>query len=96
MVALTWVADVGRVVRETAALTDRGFGGNLVLEWGQHRRLEEALEAGLRIVSMTWGDPAPYVERVHDAGGLFVHTIGSADEARRAVACGVDVIVAQG
>lgn len=96
MVALTWVADVAGVVRETAALTDRPFGGNLVLEWDQHRRLGQALEAGLRIVSLTWGDPAAYVERVHDAGALLMHTVGSADEARRAVACGVDVIVAQG
>ena len=96
MVALTWVADVANVVRETAALTERPFGGNLVLEWDQHRRLEQALEAGLRIVSLTWGDPAAYVERVHDAGALLMHTVGSADEARRAAACGVDVIVAQG
>jgi nitronate monooxygenase len=96
MVALTWVADVGSVVREAAALTNLPFGGNLVLEWDQRRRLEAALEAGLRIVSLTWGDPAAYVERVHDAGALVMHTVGSADEARRAAACGVDVIVAQG
>ena len=96
MVALTWVADVAGVIRGTAALTSRPFGGNLVLAWDQHRRLGQALEAGLRIVSLTWGDPAAYVDRVHDAGGLVLHTVGSAEEARRAVACGVDVIVAQG
>lgn len=95
-VALTWAADLAATIRETAALTGRPFGGNLVLEWDQHRRLDEALEAGLRIVSLTWGDPAPYVDRVHDAGGLVLHTVGSVEEARRAVACGVDVIVAQG
>ena len=33
---------------------------------------------------------------VHDAGGLVLHTVGSAEEARRAVGCGVDIIVAQG
>ena len=95
-VALTWVADAGAVVRATAALSERPFGGNLVLESDQHRRLDEALEAGLRVVSLTWGDPTPYVERVHDAGGLLMHTVSSADEARRAAASGVDVIVAQG
>ena len=46
------------MVRETAALTDRPFGGNLVLTSDQHRRLDEALEAGMRIVSLFWGDPA--------------------------------------
>jgi nitronate monooxygenase len=95
-VALTWAADVAAILRDTAQLTDRPFGGNLVLQWDQHRRLDQALEAGLRIVSLTWGDPSPYVERVHDAGALVIHTVGSAEEARRAVASGVDVIVAQG
>jgi NAD(P)H-dependent flavin oxidoreductase YrpB (nitropropane dioxygenase family) len=56
MVALSWVADVSGVIGETSALTGRPFGGNLVLAWDQHRRLDQALEAGLRIVSLTWGD----------------------------------------
>jgi len=94
--ALSWSSDVAALVRETSALTNRPFGGNLVLEWDQHARLDAALDAGLRIVSLTWGDPAPYVPAVHDAGGVVLHTVGSADEARRAVAAGVDVVVAQG
>jgi nitronate monooxygenase len=96
MVTLTWSADVGAVVRETAALTTRPFGGNLVLTDDRHRRLDDALDAGLRIVSIMWGDPNGYVEPVHDAGGIVMHTVGSAEEARRSVAAGVDVIVAQG
>ena len=69
MVTLTWSDDAGAVVRETAALTARPFGGNLVLTEDQHRRLDQALEAGLRIVSFMWGDPSGYIEPVHDAGG---------------------------
>jgi hypothetical protein len=42
------------------------------------------------------GDPDSYVDSVHDAGGLVLHTVGSAEEARRAVRCGVDIVVAQG
>jgi nitronate monooxygenase len=96
MVTLTWSEDAGAVVRETAALTTRPFGGNLVLAEDQHQRLDQALEAGLRIVSFMWGDPGDYVKRVHEAGGIVLHTVGTAEEARRAVASGVDVIVAQG
>jgi nitronate monooxygenase len=96
MVTLTWSADAGAVIRETAALTARPFGGNLVLTEDHHRRLDQALEAGLRIVSFMWGDPSDYIESVHDAGGIVMLTVGSAAEARRAVASGVDVIVAQG
>ncbi len=96
MLALTWSTPAGDVVRDTAALTDRPFGGNLILASDQHRRLDEALEAGLRIVSLMWGDPAGYVEQVHDADGVVLHTVRSAEEARRAAASGVDVVVAQG
>ena len=96
MITLTWSADVGATVRDTAALTARPFGGNLVLTEDRHRRLDQALEAGLRIVSFLWGDPSTYIKRVHDAGGVVLHTVGSAEEARRAVAAGADVIVAQG
>ena len=47
-------------------------------------------------MSFFLGDPAGYVQQVHDADGLVLSTVGSAEEARRAVASGVDVIVAQG
>jgi nitronate monooxygenase len=96
MPTLTWSQDVGAVIRETAALTARPFGGNLVLTEDRHRRLDQALEAGLRIVSFFLGDPSGYVGPVHEAGGIVLHTVGSAEEARRAVASGVDVVVAQG
>ena len=59
-------------------------------------RVDQALSAGLRVVSLIWGDPCSYVDVVHDAGGLVMHTVGSAEEARRAAGCGVDIVVAQG
>jgi nitronate monooxygenase len=93
---LSWSDDAGEVVRATAALTDRPIAGNFVLTSDQHRRLDQSLSAGLRIVSFLWGDPDSYVDPVHDAGGLVMHTVASAEEARRAVGCGVDIIVAQG
>ncbi len=86
----------GGVIRETAALTTRPFCGNLVLTEDRHRRLDQALDAGLRIVSFFLGDPASYVQQVHDAGGIVLHTVGTAKEARRAAGSGVDIIVAQG
>jgi nitronate monooxygenase len=93
---LSWSDDAGDVVRETAALTDRPFAGNFVLTSDQRPRVEQALSAGLRLVSLIWGDPDSYVDLVHDAGGLLIQTVGSAEEARRAVGAGVDIIVAQG
>ena len=87
-VSLWWADDAADWVRDTAALTDRPFAGNFVLSSDQHHRVDQALAAGLRIVSFLLGDPDSYVGMVHDAGGLVMHTVGSAEQARRAVAAG--------
>jgi nitronate monooxygenase len=93
---LSWSDDAGAVVRDTATLTDRPFSGNFVLTSDQHHRVDQALSAGLGSVSFILGDSESYVDLVHDAGALVMQTVGSAEEARRAVAWGVDVIIAQG
>ena len=88
--------DLRTAIRTARSLTDGPIGVNLVLEWPQQERLAVALEEGIRIISLFWGDPEPYVDLVHDAGGLVLCTVGSAAEARRVVEAGVDVVVAQG
>jgi NAD(P)H-dependent flavin oxidoreductase YrpB (nitropropane dioxygenase family) len=98
MLALTWTppGSVRESIRATRALTDHPFGVNLVLEWAQHERVQACAEESVAAVSTFWGDPRPYVDRIHAGGALHLHTVGSAEEARRAVQAGVDVIVAQG
>jgi nitronate monooxygenase len=98
MLALSWgPPDVVRAnIRETKALTERPFGINLVLAFPQAERLAVCLEEGVRMVSFFWGDPAPFVDQVHKAGALVASTVASAEEARRAAAAGVDIVVAQG
>jgi nitronate monooxygenase len=79
--------------------TNRPFGANYVIslmDKEQHANLDAALTAGVPVISTFWGDPAPLIPRIHDAGALALHTVGSAEEARRVVDAGVDVVVAQG
>jgi NAD(P)H-dependent flavin oxidoreductase YrpB (nitropropane dioxygenase family) len=98
LLALTWTRPdaAARAVAATAALTDRPFGINLVLQWDHDERLRACLDAGTRVVSTSWGDPAAVTDVVHDRGALHVHMVGSAAEARRAADAGVDAVVAQG
>ncbi len=98
MLALSWSdpAQIRSAIERTGALTSRTFGANLVLDRPQFERLELCLAAGVRVISTFWGDPAPYSAPIHAAGALHLHTVASAAEARRAVAAGVDVVVAQG
>ena len=98
MLALTWTppGSVRESIRATRALTDRPFGVNLVLEWEQHERVQVCAEESVAAVSTFWGDPRPYVDRIHAGGALHLHCVGSAVEALHAVQAGVDVIVALG
>ena len=79
--------------------TDRPFGANYVVSLmgaDEHANLDLVLETGVPVISTFWGDPAALVPRIHGAGALAMHTVGSAEEARRVVDAGVDVVVAQG
>jgi NAD(P)H-dependent flavin oxidoreductase YrpB (nitropropane dioxygenase family) len=101
MLAMSWREPdtIHSVMQRTSALTSRPFGVNFVLEWDQRRRLEICLEEGARIVSYFWSSltpGSPYVDEPHAAGATVMLTVGSSDEAKRAVDAGVDIVVAQG
>jgi nitronate monooxygenase len=58
--------------------------------------LEAALEQGPFVVSISFADAAPWVERIHAAGARAVTQVQDGAGVRRALAAGVDAIVAQG
>ena len=101
MMAITWMEpdEIRTAINALRGLTERPFGVNVIIDPQdppQDERVEAALDAGAPVVSFTWGDPAPYVGRVHRAGALATLTVGAGEEARRAVDAGIDLIVAQG
>jgi nitronate monooxygenase len=98
LLSATWRAPdtLRKLLHETRSLTSRPFGVNLVLAFDIEERLDICLDEGVRIVSFFWGDPARYISRVHSVGGLVLHTVGSASQAKSAVDVGADIVVAQG
>jgi NAD(P)H-dependent flavin oxidoreductase YrpB (nitropropane dioxygenase family) len=97
-IALSWTKpeDVAGLADDVRARTAKPFHANILLEWPAEGRLEAALEAGVRIVSLAWGDPGPYVGRAHAAEAIVIGTAGTAEEATRFAEAGVDVVCAQG
>ena len=85
-----------RRIHEVRARTDRPFACNLLLHYDFEDELDAALAERVAVVSLFWGDPAPLVPRIHDAGALLMMTVGSVTEAVQAAEAGADVIVAQG
>ncbi len=78
------------------AKTNAPFAVNLCLDMPQEARLELCLSHKPNAVHFFWGDAAPYVSQVHAQGALVIQTVSDSEEAKRAVAAGVDVLVAQG
>jgi len=62
----------------------------------QTHLLDLALERKPAAVFLSFGDVAPFVERIHRAGALAICQVQSIALATQAVAAGADILVAQG
>jgi NAD(P)H-dependent flavin oxidoreductase YrpB (nitropropane dioxygenase family) len=86
------VAEIAAIRQRTA----RPFAVNLALQWDQHARLAQCIDAGAPVVSLFWGDPASYFPKLRAAKVKTIVTVGSTDDAKRAADLGADTICAQG
>jgi len=89
-------SELRQQVRRTQELTSGPFAVNLNMEFPQEERLDACLELDVPIISFFWQDPYALVPRAKEAGAIVMHTVGNAEDARRAVDHGIDIIVAQG
>jgi len=70
-----------------------------LMAWSLEQRpelLAAAIAAEPALVSVSFGDPAPFVGPLHDAGIAVATAVNSRGDLDRAVAAGADVIVVQG
>ncbi len=58
--------------------------------------LDAAIQARPFLISISFGSPAPFVERIHQQGTLVATQVHSRAEALEAAQAGVDLLVAQG
>ncbi|MFJ9817485.1 nitronate monooxygenase [Streptomyces sp. NPDC101151] len=88
------------LARELSVLADEGAGrpwGVGFLTWQiEIGAVARALEHRPMAVMLSFGDPSPFAERIHNAGAALIIQVTDLEEARRAVDLGADVIVAQG
>lgn len=83
-------------------LTARPFGVNVILDpalalpVARDAVIQTCLEERIPVLSLSFGDPTPFVEPAHAAGVKVVHQVGSVTDALIAAWAGVDVVIAQG
>jgi nitronate monooxygenase len=85
-----------RLLRESAG--DAPFGIGLV-RWVIDARpelVDLALEARPKLVSISFGDPSPFIARFHAANILVAAQVQTKARAQVALEAGVDILVAQG
>lgn len=100
MIGMGSSATAERLEAELPYVSDlsRPFGIGLV-EWVAASRpdlLDTALAARPALLSVSFGDRWDWVRRAHDAGVLTATQVGDLPAAERAVAAGVDVVIARG
>ncbi len=88
------------LVRELDLLAQSGarFGVGFIT-WSmarQPRLLDIALERKPAAIMLSFGDPAPFADRIRRAGVLLICQVQSVAIAQQAVAAGADVLVVQG
>ena len=90
----TWLARELDVLAHSRQRYGVGF-----ITWSlatQPRLLDLVLERQPVAVMLSFGNPAPWVDRIHGAGALAICQVQSLASARQAVAAGADILVAQG
>jgi nitronate monooxygenase len=88
--------EVAHAVSETQALTARGFAVNVRADLHQLDHIRAAIDAGVSIIHLFWGDPFASMGPIHAAKARMIATIGDADAARAALDAGADSLIAQG
>src|ERR1700756_3350318 len=83
-------------IRRIRERTDRPFGVNHVLHLLDEETFAACLAEYVPVFCFYRGDPTEATARAHDVGALVVHQITTVEEARQAVAAGVDALIAQG
>lgn len=94
-----WTLEADRVaqaVRDTRTLTARSYGVNLRADLVQLDHISAALDEGISIFHLFWGDPAPSMGPIRSAGARMICTVGNAEAARRALDAGASALIAQG
>ncbi|HEX5417191.1 MAG TPA: nitronate monooxygenase, partial [Chloroflexota bacterium] len=92
--------DVTRLIGQIREGTSAPFGVNFLLFNVDDAAVQAALEQRPPVVTYAWAwsdqDLAPYVERAHAAGARALYMVSTVADARRAVAAGADLVIAQG
>jgi enoyl-[acyl-carrier protein] reductase II len=90
--------EVEKIILETKSLTSKPFALNIPISVTPYIKemLMLLLKHQIQIVSLSAGNPAPYIEKLHEKGIKVIAVVASIKHALKAEEAGVDILVAEG
>ncbi|KAI3980808.1 hypothetical protein MKX01_025373 [Papaver californicum] len=86
-----------KAIKDTRKMTKKAFGAGILLKFNQKETIRAVFDEKLACMEVYWGDfPKEMVDEAHKHGVKVIHQVGSVKAAERAIAAGVDCIIAQG
>ncbi|KGP90619.1 2-nitropropane dioxygenase [Pontibacillus chungwhensis BH030062] len=92
------LSEVKKILQDLRTLTERPIALNIPLNVTPYRdeMVELVVKEKLPVVSLSAGNPAPFIPYFHEHGVKVIAVVASVRQARKAEAAGADVIVAEG
>lgn len=96
-IALTWTSpeNTRRLLAQIRTKTDKPFQANFVLAFPT-QSLPAALEAGVRVITFSWGMPTTEISLLRSYGARFGIQVSTTEGAKRALEIGADFLICQG
>ncbi|MFJ7936027.1 NAD(P)H-dependent flavin oxidoreductase [Sporosarcina sp. NPDC096371] len=90
--------EVERIIIETKQLTKKKFAINIAISVTPYVKelMDLVIHHKISVVSLSAGNPAPYIPAFHDQGITVIALVASVKHAQKAEAAGADILVAEG
>ncbi|TYS63671.1 DUF561 domain-containing protein [Sutcliffiella horikoshii] len=90
--------DVEEIIKQTKKLTDKPFAVNVALSVSPYTKevLKLIIKHQVPVVSLSAGNPAPYIPKLKENGITVICVVASPKQAIKAENAGADIIVAEG
>lgn len=90
--------EVENIILETKALTNKNFAINIAISVTPFTEelIDLVIKHKVPIVSLSAGNPAPYIPLLHEHAVIVIALVASVKHAQKAEAAGADILVAEG
>ncbi|MEH7345686.1 DUF561 domain-containing protein [Bacillus sp. JJ1532] len=90
--------EVEKIILETKQCTNKPFAVNIAVSVSPYTKelIELVINHRIPVVSLSAGNPAPYIPVLHEHGVKVIALVASVKHAKKAEAAGADILVAEG